>query len=132
MDSLPLILPIMTNWHVGVIDDHPVCRSAIVVLLKTFGILAEAFADADSLSGAGTLTDWDCVIVDLHLSGTTGWQEIAKLRMQRADLPVIIMTANLDNVFSSAEANHLAPLAFVSKSATAEQILSTIQQVVHR
>ena len=79
--------------RVLVVDDDPTVAEVVLAYLRRAGMVAEHAADgAAALRAAGTCAP-DLVILDLMLPGIDGLEVCRRLRSQRADLPVIMLTA---------------------------------------
>ncbi len=77
---------------IAVIDDDEGSRSSIVALLRSSGLRAHAYASADSfLADEGT--HWACVISDIQMPGTNGFDLLSTLRSCSGSPPVVLMTA---------------------------------------
>jgi DNA-binding response OmpR family regulator len=82
-----------TGRHVLVVDDDPTVAEVVLAYLRRAGMQAEHAADgAGALRAAGECRP-DLVILDLMLPGIDGLEVCRRLRAQRADLPVIMLTA---------------------------------------
>lgn len=82
---------------IWVLDDDADIRYVLEAYLSGEGMLARCFADGASLRQALSDGDWpDLVIADIQLDGESGLEVMQRLRKDRPQLPVIIMTAYSD------------------------------------
>ena len=81
------------------IDDHPVNRRVLVVLLATAGIAADEAGSA--LQGLQLLEadDYDLVFMDLRMPEMDGREAAARIRSRGDDkrnVPIILVTADVE------------------------------------
>jgi FixJ family two-component response regulator len=77
---------------VAVVDDEQPVRRALQRLLRAAGFDVRLFA-----TGADFMTNLegiDCVILDLHLPGMSGFDVQVALADRRARIPVVVLTGN--------------------------------------
>ena len=83
-----------THAHsVLVVDDDPTVAEVVLAYLRRFGMSAEHAADGPSALAHAAQHPPDLVILDLMLPGIDGLEVCRRLRQERADLPVIMLTA---------------------------------------
>lgn len=112
-----------------IVDDHPMIRSAVAMLLggSEFAIVASA-GTADSAISAIRDEDPDMVILDLAMPGGSGLEVLRRLRAEGDRRPVIILTAAIDD-FSLREAIGLAVDGIVMKNNDPAFLLDCLQSV---
>ena len=77
---------------VAVVDDEQPVRRALQRLLRASGFDVRLFATgADFMAH---LDGVDCVILDLHLPGMSGFEVQEALAARGADVPVVVLTGN--------------------------------------
>jgi FixJ family two-component response regulator len=77
---------------VAVVDDEPPVRRALQRLLRAAGFDVRLFASgADFMAH---LDGIDCVILDLHLAGMSGFDVQEALASRSAQIPVVVLTGN--------------------------------------
>ncbi|MCC8362712.1 response regulator [Lysobacter sp. A6] len=77
---------------VAVVDDEPPVRRALQRLLRAAGFDVRLFASgADFMAH---LEGIDCVILDLHLPGMSGFDVQDALASRGAQIPVVVLTGN--------------------------------------
>jgi len=82
------------NLGVAIIDDERAVRTTLTRLLRSFGMNAEAYA-----SGAEFLTclkagNWQVVLLDTRLRDLTGFEVLRRIRQERPELAVIMITGD--------------------------------------
>src|ERR1700738_3958392 len=81
---------------VAIVDDDDLMRTALQGLLKSAGLLAQAFASADEFLKSGHQDDTACLITDIRMPGMSGLELQAKLNADRCRIPTIFITAHGD------------------------------------
>jgi len=78
-----------------VVDDDPGIRDALALLLEDEGYAVFAAPDGLAALEAVARDSPDLVITDLYMPGLDGSGLIARLRSERPDLPVIVVSAGI-------------------------------------
>ena len=112
-----------------IVDDHPMIRSAVAMLLENsdFSVVATA-ANVESAIEAVSQSDPDIVILDLAMPGGSGIELLRLLREESNRRPVIILTAAIDD-FSLREAMALKVDGVVMKNNDPALLLDCLQAV---
>lgn len=115
--------------RVLIVDDHPMIRSAVTVLLdgSDFEVAATAGSVETGIEALGT-TDPDIVILDLAIPGGSGIEVLRQIREQDDKRPVILLTAAIDD-FSLREALSLEANGIVMKDNDPALLLDCLQAV---
>jgi len=61
--------------------------------LEEEGFAVDACYDGDEAAVQAGMVDYDCVVLDLGLPGRSGFQVLRDVRVRKADLPVLILSA---------------------------------------
>ena len=77
---------------VAVVDDEQPVRRALQRLLRASGFDVRLFATGSDFMSH--LEGIDCVILDLHLPGMSGFEVQEALAQRGASLPVVVLTGN--------------------------------------
>jgi len=93
------------HW-VGVVDDDASIRSSLARVLRLEGMCVETFACAEDALARISLGAPDCLVLDVHLGGLSGFDLQDRL-LARGDVPPIIFITAHDEV----PANRLSPHA---------------------
>ena len=109
---------------VAVVDDEQPVRRALQRLLRASGFDVRLFATgADFMAH---LDGVDCVILDLHLPGMSGF-EVQEARAARgADVPVVVLTGN-DTPANRARSLANGARAYLSKPVDDETLLHALR-----
>jgi two-component system nitrate/nitrite response regulator NarP len=112
-----------------IVDDHPMIRSAVAMLLANsdFSVVATA-ANVEAAIEAVAQSDPDIVILDLAMPGGSGIELLRLLREASNRRPVIILTAAIDD-FSLREAMALKVDGIVMKNNDPALLLDCLQAV---
>jgi DNA-binding NarL/FixJ family response regulator len=114
------------------IDDHPLFREGVALLLKPLvealetweaGSCEEAFALLEQRGSA------DLVLIDLGLPGLSGLQGLARLRQDHPEVPVVVMSSadDKDTVLSVLDAG---AMGFIPKSSTSQVMLGALRLIL--
>jgi FixJ family two-component response regulator len=76
-------------------DDAPVLRS-LKNLLVSAGLRVETFASAEVFLASGRLAETGCLVLDLRMPGMSGLELFSRLATEDPPVPVIILTAVVD------------------------------------
>lgn len=119
----------MTTTRVLIIDDHPMIRSAVAVLLEgsAFTVTATA-ASLETGMEALAAGDPDMVVLDLAIRGGSGIEVLRQIRDAGDRRPVVILTAAIDD-FSLREALSLGANGIVMKDNDPALLLECLQAV---
>jgi CheY-like chemotaxis protein len=84
---------------IAILDDEEHFRRALSRLLQAHGYDVASFSAGEELIAGLARRPFDCVLLDLHMPGMTGFDVLARLRDQPAPPPVIVITAHDDPDF---------------------------------
>ncbi len=125
-------LPRGNGERVLVVDDEESIRIAMREVLESAGYQVVAFP-----SVAEALADWPLqrdtvrvVITDLMMPGAQGWDLIYELRVDRADIPVIVCSG-LGQSVTSEEAERAGVRCVLAKPFTAMTLLREVQAALN-
>ena len=87
----------MSNYHIFIVDDHPLFRGALKQALN--GSLNDLkISEAGSLGEVSNLFEQvpsaDLVLLDLTMPGVKGFSGLMSLRAQHPEVPVVIISGN--------------------------------------
>ena len=110
---------------VAVVDDEPGVRRALQRLLASVGMRVEDYG-----SGAAFLASLadhapDCVVLDLHMPGVSGYDMQVALAHQHPPLPVVVITGH-DTAAARARALDAGARADLCKPVDEEMLLGAI------
>ena len=114
---------------VAVVDDDSSMLGATRDLLEACGFTTRTFASAEEFLDHGAPSQVDCLLLDIHLGGMSGFELRRRLKISGATLPVIFMTA-LDDDDTRAQAQKVGCVAFLRKPYSARQLVDAIEKAV--
>ncbi|MFA5363275.1 MAG: response regulator [Candidatus Omnitrophota bacterium] len=80
-------------------DDESVCR-ALSILLVTYGFAVDTFGSAEKFFSAVPNSLPGCLLLDIHMSGLSGWETLQQLLASGSSRPVILISADKNEGFS--------------------------------
>ena len=110
-------------------DDHPMIRTAIEALMRdtVYELAGAASSGEETLNLVDRLKP-DILLLDLQMPRGTGMDVIRELRARDSTMPVIILTAAIDDA-SLMEARALGVRGFVLKNSDPAYLLECLAQV---
>ena len=119
------------DWDVLVVDDEPVVRDAIRLVLEQEGLRIAQVPDAEAALAHPALADCRLLICDLMLPGAPGSELVRAVRALRPTLPIVLVTG-----YATAEtaAKSLASgaTAFLAKPFDDLELLDLVRHVLPR
>lgn len=118
-----------------VIEDHGLVREGLLLALKTLEepgqsleILGAAnVEEANAILAAND--DFDLVVLDLMLPGTSGMAYLGVLRKRHPHIPVAVLSA-LDDADTVVKAMRLGAAGFISKASTTDTLLAALREIL--
>lgn len=88
--------------HILIVDDHPIVREGIAMLINREGELrvCHEASDIKQAMQANKECKHDLAIVDLSLAGLSGLDLLKKLHVEFPELPVLIMSMHDESVYA--------------------------------
>jgi len=86
MDIVP------SHLSVAVVDDESAVRKALARLLRSSSIDVEVFASGFEFVERLQAGTWQVVLLDMHIPGLSGFEVLERIRKERPDLAVIMIT----------------------------------------
>lgn len=122
----------MEDQHLRILiaDDHEVVRRGLRGLLLDYFPNAEvvgAGSAREALDLLGT-AKWDLAIVDINLPGRSGFELLEDLKRIQPALPVLIVSAHLEEEFAL-RALKLGAAGYVSKQSAADVLVAAVKKV---
>jgi DNA-binding response OmpR family regulator len=110
-----------------VVDDDSSVREMLARVLIGEGYLVSAAADGTSALEIAAATKIDLVLLDLNMPGKSGWDTFERLTAENPLLPVIIVTARVNQLFTAMGAG---VGALLEKPLHFPKLLETIRQML--
>lgn len=117
------------TWDVLVVDDEPVVRDGIRLLLGAAGLQVVTVADAKTALTHPAATACRMVLCDLMLPDLSGIELLRQLRAARADLPVVMITG-YGTPENTARAMEAGVSGFLHKPFTESELLEVVQRAL--
>lgn len=120
------------SMQILIADDHAANRMVLQGLLQKAGHRVAAMDDGEAVLSALALSDYDTVIVDLHMPGISGLDMLKQLRVMEAGIdrktPVIVLSADVtpDSIHRCEQAG---ARAFIAKPIVASKLLDTLADI---
>jgi FixJ family two-component response regulator len=86
---------------VSVVDDDESVRESLPDLLKDVGFAVQAFSSAQEFLASGYVDQTRCLILDVAMPGMSGPDLQRELKLRRQDIPVVFITAQIDEATRS-------------------------------
>lgn len=119
-----------------VIEDHTLVREGLLLALKaldeTGAAAIEVLGAKDADQATDLLTandDFDLILLDLMLPGTSGMAYLGVIRKRHPHIPVVILSA-LDDNETVMKAVRQGAAGFVSKASPTETLLGALREVL--
>ncbi|MEO6278445.1 response regulator transcription factor [Roseateles sp.] len=114
------------------IDDHPLFREGIALLLRPLVQPLEVLQAGSFEEARGLLddeTDVDLILIDLGLPGVSGMQGLLHLRVDFPAVPVVVVSANDDRetVLATLDAG---AMGFIPKSSTPQVMIAALRLIL--
>jgi len=118
-----------TQLLISVVDDDRSVRRALRRLLRTSGYATELFASAQEFLTSAALSRTACLILDIQLGATTGFELQAQIAAGGSTVPIIFISAYDDAVTSERIAESGAA-AYLRKPFEEQDLLDAIRRAV--
>lgn len=116
----------------AVVDDDADVRVALTRLVSSAGFIVEAFASGAEFLRSIEDHEPDCLVLDLHMPGMTGFEVQGALAVAHAALPVVVITGH-DTPESRVRALGLGAKAYLCKPVDDMALLAAIDDATgHR
>lgn len=114
--------------RVIIADDHEVVRHGLKTILtvNNIQVVGEA-TNADELLRTAAHSPADCVLLDVRLGGVDGLSALGRLKIEKPDLPVLMLSA-YDNPTYVAAAVMYRAAGYLLKTITADKLIESIYE----
>jgi FixJ family two-component response regulator len=82
---------------VSVVDDDESVRESLPDLLRALGYRVQVYSSAEEFLASESLSETQCLILDIFLQGMSGPELIKELSIRRVVVAVIFVTAHVDD-----------------------------------
>ena len=114
-----------------VVDDHPVVRQGIRQILAE---ASDIVVGDDAVNGSealekGRRDDWSAVLLDLSLAGADGLEILKQLRIERPNLPILVLSMHPEDQFA-VRAIRAGASGYLTKDSAPQELVNAIRTVV--
>jgi FixJ family two-component response regulator len=113
---------------IAVVDDNPSMLQGLDRLLSVHGFRVQTFTSAESFLDDIDKCDAECLLLDIHLGGISGFDLQRQLTSSGRNLPVIFMTA-IDTEIIRQEAFDVGCVAYLRKPFLAKLLVDAINGI---
>ncbi len=110
---------------IAVVDDQDGIRVALQRLLRAAGFGVRTYASGIEFLRHGTESGADCLVLDLHLQGHSGFDVLTSLAKVRSHLPVVVLTGD-DTAANRRQALQNGASGFLAKPVNDEVLIGAI------
>jgi FixJ family two-component response regulator len=114
---------------IAIVDDEESVRRALQRLMLSAGLDAHVFSGGAEFLEALPTDRPDCVVLDLHMPGMSGFDVQVRLTQSHQKVPVVAITGH-DTPGSAARAREGGAAAYLRKPVTAELLLDAISTAI--
>ncbi len=120
----------MQNKHILIVDDHSLFRTGLKMILTQIGH-ARGISEAESIKEALDFSESgvDVILLDIHMPGINGIDGIKPLRDRFDRVPIIVLSATSEPA-AMIQAKDSGAAGYLNKAASADEMVSSIQQVL--
>jgi FixJ family two-component response regulator len=114
---------------IAIVDDEESIRRALERLLRSAAMDVETFSSGDAFLAAVATSPVDCVVLDIHMSGVSGFDVQAQMVQSGSSVPIIVMTGH-DMPDSRVRALAAGAVAYLLKPVDERVLLDTITAAI--
>ena len=115
-----------------IIDDHPILREGMGAVLRQLDSSVEILEAGDGKAGLAQLAadaDFDCVLLDLRMTGMAGLPTLEQVRQQYPAVPLIVISSSEDPA-DARRALTAGARGYIPKSAGRNTMLAAVRLVL--
>lgn len=116
---------------IAVLDDEPEMRKALRRLLLTHGCRVVLHARGEELLASLGATPPDCIVLDLHMPGITGFHVLAVVAASETPIPVVVITGH-DESDTAERLQRLGITEYLRKPVDETNLFSAIEKAMAR
>jgi DNA-binding NarL/FixJ family response regulator len=131
MVSKPQTIVTAKKYRVLLVDDHPIIRQGLSLLIDRepdLSVCGEADGSHSAIHAVTTLRP-DLVILDISLSGPDGLDVLKEIRMKTASLPVLILSMHDETIYAE-RAMRAGANGYIMKQEATEKVLVAIRRIL--
>jgi DNA-binding NarL/FixJ family response regulator len=131
MATKPQITPQTKQCRVLLVDDHPIVRQGLALLIERepdLCVCGEAENAHSAFHAIATLLP-DLVVLDISLSGPDGLDVLKEIRMKTTNLPVLILSMHDESIYAE-RAMRAGANGYIMKQEATEKVLVAIRRIL--
>lgn len=117
--------------RIVIVDDDPGMNQAVERLLRAGGFDPVGFSSGEALLKSEAAEAADCLLLDIHLPGLSGFDLYRQLEIAGIHTPVIFITA-YDDVDARARAEQCGASAYLTKPFSGRNVMSAINNALNK
>jgi FixJ family two-component response regulator len=121
----------VAELRICVIDDDEDVVRAVRRLLRSAGYAIDTFASAEEFLDLGNQSRPDCLVLDVHLRGLSGFDLQDLLEASGRSIPIVFITAH-DDMGMRERAQKAATTEYLSKPFEDQSLLCAIHDAIRR
>ena len=118
------------SFRVLIVDDSLIIRKSLSLQLEHLGHRAETCESGEQALDLLKDESFDFMILDLHMEGFTGYDVLEKLQERGSELPVFVLTADMQKA-SREKVFELGAKGYFNKPQNPNEIMQVINQVLN-
>ena len=118
-----------TRACIGIVDDDASILRALQRLLGAAGFAVQTFGSGEELLASGQLDRFHCLVLDVHLTGLSGFEVQERLAAARRAIPIIFITAH-DDASTRERARRSAASQYLRKPFDEQSLIAAIETAV--
>jgi len=119
----------LSSREVFIVDDDPTARDLLASLLAEAGFKVALFADGASLVREARARTPACILLDLHLPGSSGLDILASLDARRYPAPILVVSGHSD-VPGVVEAVKRGAFDYIEKHRIVDSLVDHVREAV--
>jgi DNA-binding NarL/FixJ family response regulator len=131
MATKPAISPLAKKSRVLLIDDHPIVRQGLALLIDRepdLSVCGEAEGSHTAFHAVATLHP-DIVVLDISLSGPDGLDVLKEIRTKTQNLPVLILSMHDESIYAE-RAMRAGANGYIMKQEATDKVLVAIRRIL--
>jgi FixJ family two-component response regulator len=114
---------------IGIVDDDASILRALQRLLGAAGFSVQTFGSGEELLASGQLDRFQCLVLDVHLTGLSGFEVQERLTAARRFIPIVFITAH-DDPSTRERARRSAASQYLRKPFDEQSLIAAIETAV--
>jgi DNA-binding NarL/FixJ family response regulator len=121
----------MRKQRVFVVDDHPIVRQGLALLINQepdLTVCGEA-EEAESILSSIAQLEPDIIVLDISLPGSDGIEALKAIRSNHADLPVLILSMHDESIYAE-RALRAGANGYIMKQEATDTVLVALRRIL--